>query len=162
MLRPMNVRLLALAGMACLRGTAVEAGVPAIDAALAAHYKDGPPSGYTYAMTDLNGDGVPDAVVLITDPQWCGSGGCALAILRGKGKGFVFLSGASISREPIPVLAETRKGWRSLSVTVAGGGATSGDVVLRFTGHRYPGNPSVQPRATAPDLAGALTLTFSP
>jgi hypothetical protein len=134
------------------------AGPPTLDAALAAHYKGSPPFSYKYALVDLNGDGVLDAVVLITDRFYCGSGGCNMAILRGTGDSFAYVSGSTISREPIRVLTESRHGWKSLSVAVAGGGVKSGDVVMRFNGKRYPLNPTMQPYATAADIAGAKEL----
>jgi hypothetical protein len=45
-------------------------------------------------------------------------------------------------------------------VAVAGGGAKSGDVVMRFNGKRYPLNPTLQPYATAADIAGAKELNL--
>lgn len=136
----------------------VSAGAPAIDAALVAHYRLSTPRTYVYALTDLNGDGIPDAVVLVSDHAFCGSGGCNLAILRGTGQSFVYVSGSTISRAPIRVLREVRHGWKSLSVRVAGGGVKPGDVVMRFNGNRYPVNPTLQPYAKAVDLKGSVEL----
>jgi len=138
----------------------VFAGTPAIDAALAAHYKHGAPKAYQYALVDLNGDAVPDAVVLISDPRYCGSGGCDLAILRGIGTSYQYVSGSIVSRVPMRVLKESRKGWKSLSVSVAGGGVKSGEVVLRFNGRHYPLNPTTQPHTRATDLEGSAELVL--
>ena len=134
------------------------AGTPEIDAALAAHFKGLVPSSYKYAIVDLNGDGIPDAVVLVTDLRYCGSGGCTLVILRGTGHAFSYVSGSTISRAPIRVLPNSHTGWRSLSVTVGGGGVAMGEVLMRFDGARYPLNPTLQPRVTTHDLSDSTTL----
>src|SRR3954471_10399769 len=69
---------------------------------------------FEYALTDLNEDGIQDAVVLLTGRNDCGSGGCAMQVLKGTASGFVYQSGSTISRAPIRVLAERRGGWKSL------------------------------------------------
>lgn len=139
---------------------AAAAGLPAIDKALAAHFNSSSAPSYDYALIDLNGDGIPEAVVLINDPHYCGSGGCTMSVLRGGGSSFAYISGSTVTREPIRVLAESRFGWKTLSVSVAGGGAQPGEAVMRFDGKRYPPNPSMQPYAGATDLTGATILVF--
>jgi hypothetical protein len=42
---------------------------------------------FDFALVDLDDDGNSDALVLLKDPNWCGTGGCTLLILRGKGGG---------------------------------------------------------------------------
>ena len=118
------------------------------------------PSSYQFrfALVDLDGDGIPDAVVLMTDRDWCGSGGCVMRVLKGTKSGFTYVSGSTVSRAPIKALKETRHGWRSLSVLVAGGGAIPGEALMRFDGHRYPLNPSMQRYAKAKDLVDSTTL----
>jgi putative lipoprotein len=135
-------------------------GNPVIDTAMTAFEKPDVLPSYEYALADLNGDGIPDAIVLITDAHYCGSGGCEMLVLRGEREHFRIISSTTITRKPIRVLAESRKGWKSLSVFVAGGGAKPGDVVMRFNGKGYPGNPSMQPYAKAADLHGAAQLEF--
>ncbi len=115
---------------------------------------------FDYALTDLNGDGIPDAVVLLKG-DYCGSGGCTLQIYRRTKRGYSFVSSSTISREPVRVLPERRFGWHSLTVLVGGGGKAC-DVLMRFNGHKYPLNPSLQPCATAAQLQAANTLTFDP
>jgi hypothetical protein len=36
-------------------------------------------------FVDLNGDGIPEALVIINDPQWCGSHGCSAFVLDLRG-----------------------------------------------------------------------------
>jgi len=58
---------------------------------------------FKHALVDLNGDGRVDAIVLLSGPTWCGSGGCTMLIFRGTKTGFSFVSGSTITNEPIRV-----------------------------------------------------------
>jgi hypothetical protein len=121
-----------------------------------------PPQSFKYALVDLNDDGVRDAVVLVDDRRYCGSGGCTLLVFRGNRHGsFRRLSMSTITREPIAVLGDTRHGWHTLTVTVAGGEITPCAAIMRFNGQTYPTNPSMQPCAAARDLQSSTALTFS-
>ncbi len=115
---------------------------------------------YKAAFVDLNDDGLVDALVLFDAPEYCGSGGCRLEIYHGTKTGFAFLSGSTITREPIYLLSEKRYGWHSISVFIAGGGVDEGQVIMRFNGSKYPLNPSLQPKAKKNELKDARTLTF--
>jgi len=152
--------------MLCLLGTylflselPVLAGdVPALEKAIKAWAEESTAPTYKHAFADLNDDGIDDAVVLITDNQYCGSGGCTFVVFQGVAGGFKVVSSSTVTREPILQLPEKKKGWHTLSVLVAGGGAKSEQVVLRFNGKKYPGNPSMQSKAKGSDLNGAKTL----
>lgn len=109
---------------------------------------------WRHALTDLNGDRIDDAVVLITDPAWCGTGGCTLLVFKGSRRGFTLQSKSSVSDVPIRLSPLVVAGWRSLIVYSRG----RGDVLMRFTGTRYPDNPSLQPKATAAQVRGASLL----
>lgn len=132
--------------------------ISALDAAVKAWSKDADVPSYSFALADLNGDGIDDAIALITAQEYCGSGGCSLVIFRGEPKGFKLVSSSSITRPPILLLPEKRYGWHTLSVMVAGGGAEPGQVLMRFNGHKYPYNPSMQPKAKESALKDATTL----
>ena len=106
---------------------------------------------FQHAFIDLNGDGRADAIVLLSGPTWCGSGGCTMLIFRGTKTGFSFVSGSTVTSEPIRVSREKAAGWRTLIVHSKG----KGDVQMHFDGTRYPLNPSVQPTATPAQLSGA-------
>ena len=41
---------------------------------------------YSAAFVDLNDDGTSEALVYLSGPEWCGSGGCSLLILRPDGQ----------------------------------------------------------------------------
>ncbi|MBK9624743.1 MAG: hypothetical protein IPO38_09305 [Rhodocyclaceae bacterium] len=150
-----------LAGMITLVSSSLVAGTPALDKAVATWAAPEKLPMYVYTLADLNGDSVLDAVILIRDPVYCGSGGCRMIILKGTTEGFSPVSTSTITREPILLLPEVRHGWRTLSVLVAGGGALPGQVLMRFNGAAYPSNPSLQVRAIPKDMKGAQTLKFN-
>ncbi len=106
-----------------------------------------------WALVDLNGDKLDDAVVLLEGSEWCGSGGCTFEIFRGVAKGFTRVSGATITSEPIRVLPDTQHGWHTLIVRTR-----EGDMLMRFDGTRYPGNPSMQPPASPAQVKAARTV----
>jgi hypothetical protein len=99
---------------------------------------------FRHALIDLNSDGSDDAIVLLLGPSWCGSGGCTMLVFCGTKDKFTFVSGSTITYEPIRVSPEKAHGWKTLIVYSKG----KGDVLMRFNGERYPLNPSMQPKAT--------------
>ena len=109
---------------------------------------------FRHALTDLNGDGRDDAIVLLLGGSWCGSGGCNMIVLRGTKEGFTVVSGSTITNEPIRVSPEKVQGWRTLIVFSKG----KGDVLMRFNGTRYPLNPSTQPKATPAQVNAAQVV----
>ena len=115
---------------------------------------------FEYALVDLNGDGVPDAIVRLTSRDWCGSGGCTMVIFRGGAGGYTFVAKATITQKPIKVSSEVLNGWHTLLVSVRGGGVQPGFALMRFNGSEYPRNPSVQPQASAEQVDAATILDF--
>ena len=107
-----------------------------------------------YALVDLNGDSVPDAIVLLGSEGWCGTGGCTMLVFRGRRDRFALVSRSTITNVPIRVLPDTTHGWRTLIVYSKG----VGDVLLRFDGLRYPPNPSLQLRASPEQVAAARVV----
>jgi hypothetical protein len=109
---------------------------------------------FRYALTDLNGDGRADAIVLLLGGSWCGSGGCNMLVFRADTDAFTLVSGSTIVAEPIRVSPAMSHGWNTLIVFSKG----KGNVLMRFGGTRYPGNPSLQPRATPAQVREAREL----
>lgn len=106
----------------------------------------GPSAGYVVRLLDLNGDGIPEAIVYLTGRPWCGSGGCDTLILTPSGASFRIVGRIRITRPPIVALRTNTLGWRDVSVWVVGGGIQPGYAArLKYDGKRYPGNPSVPP-----------------
>jgi hypothetical protein len=108
---------------------------------------DDPKNAYPHqtAPIDLNGDGRQDALVLLENPYFCGTGGCTMLVFKGTKSGFEFVSRSSLIRSPVLVSKTKTHGWQDLLVEVAGGGAAPKKVALKFTGSKYPLNPSTQP-----------------
>jgi hypothetical protein len=118
---------------------------------------------YLAVFRDLNGDGIPEAMVYLIGQQWCGSGGCHLFILQKSGGSWKTVTSMTITNPPIRVLDSKWNGWHSLGVRVQGGGIQPGyEAELRFNGKSYPKNPSVPPaRRAAGDLAGEVVIKDS-
>ena len=109
---------------------------------------------FRYALTDLDGDGRADAIVLLLGGNWCGSGGCNMLVFRPEKDRFTLVSASTITNEPIRVSPERAHGWRTLIVFSNG----TGDVLMRFNGTRYPLNPSIQPKATPTQVNAAQVV----
>jgi hypothetical protein len=107
-----------------------------------------------YALSDLDGDGHADAIVLLLGRDWCGSGGCTMLIFRAVNDRFDFVSGSTITGQPIRVSSEKTNGWRTLIVFSKG----KGDVTMHFNGKRYPLNPSLQPKAAPAEVSAAQVV----
>jgi hypothetical protein len=98
------------------------------------------------ARLDLNGDGLEDALVLLENPMYfCGTGGCTMLVFKGTKTGFEFVSRSSLIRGPVLVSETKTHGWRDLIVEVSGGGMAPKQVALKYTGSKYPLNPSTLP-----------------
>jgi hypothetical protein len=108
---------------------------------------------YRWALADLDDDGRDDAIVLLSGPKYCGSGGCTMLVFRGTEQGFTLVSVSTVVMAPIRVSLKSVEGWRSLIVYSKG----TGDVVLKFSGSRYPSNPSLQPKADRVELEAAAS-----
>lgn len=121
---------------------------------------------YTVALTDLNGDGRPEALIyaLATadgdgHADLCGSGGCFLYVLSLTPGGYRRVTNISITRPPIRVLPTVTHGWHDLGVLVAGGGIIPGyEARLRFDGHSYPSNPSIPPATRLRTVIGKQVI----
>jgi hypothetical protein len=109
----------------------------------------GAPGSYVASLHDLNGDGIEEAVVLLTDTGWCGSGGCTLLVAKHSGAAWWLISKITLVHPPVVALDRKRSGWQSLSVTVGGGGVVTHPVTLDFRHGRYPSNPTTLPASPA-------------
>lgn len=95
---------------------------------------------YLETWTDLNGDQIKDAVVLLQGTEWCGSGGCTMLIYHAKNDhSLSLITKTTVTDTPIYQLSTKQNGWSDLSVYSKG----VGQVKLSFDGQSYPTNPSL-------------------
>jgi hypothetical protein len=110
---------------------------------------------YKSALFDLDNDGRDDALVLLTGPDWCGSGGCTMLVFKGLKEEFKLVSSTSVTLEPIRVLERVpSNGWASLIVH----SRSHGEALLRFNGKKYPANSSTAPLASKAQLQAAKVV----
>ena len=122
-------------------------------------YPDAGAIQYALAWTDLNEDGLDEAIVYPIGPYFCGSGGCNTLILTPVGPMYEKVGDISVSRTPITVLDSSTNGWKDLTVAVSGGGGASGTVLLQFDGTNYPANASM---ADVTDRSGTEVMAAEP
>lgn len=134
--------------------------LPGLSDAVRKYSREATAPHFEFALVDLNGDGIPDAIVRLTASSWCGSGGCTTLIFRGGAQGYTLVARTTVTQKPIKVSPEVQNGWHTLLISVRGGGVQPGFALMRFNGTEYPRNPSVQPQATAAQVAAATTLDF--
>lgn len=125
---------------------------------------------YRVALSDLDSDGHPEALIYAMatsdgggGADLCGSGGCDLYILSLTQTGYRTVTNTTITQLPIRVLPSISHGWHDLGVQVAGGGIIPGyEARLQFDGHGYPSNPSVLPAIRLTNSAGKVVIKADP
>ena len=112
------------------------------------------------AWIDVSGDGSDDAIVYLTDDDWCGSGGCTVLVFEAMDdidaeEMGAYRPAAEISLMHGPVrVAPARKGaWRDLIVEDENGVARQ----LSFNGETYPYSPG-EGRAVQGAVPAGTTL----
>ena len=88
-------------------------------------------SRFQFALVDLNDDGTLDAVVHVTDPSYCGNGGCPIVEFQGNATGFTLVGSSGLARKPIYVLNELQGGWHTIAAVI-GLGQGAGVTPIRF------------------------------
>ena len=116
-------------------------------------------SAYKGADADLNGVGLKESFIYVTDPDYCGSGGCSLVVLSPRGNSYAVVMRTTVTNLPITVLRTAAYGWLDVGVTVEGAGIIRPYVArLRFNGHRYPSNPTIPPAIPLPRTSGSVLI----
>lgn len=109
---------------------------------------------YETHIADLNQDGLNDAIVYMTDRNWCDSGGCTLFIFQNTGIDYKMVSKVTVSTPQIKVSEQAHQGWNNIIVHSQG----TGNVMLQYDGTSYPSNPSLLPLANADEVATATAI----
>lgn len=97
-------------------------------------------------------------LVQFVGPEYCGSGGCNLLILRPEGDSFTVLGDVTITRAPVRVLTSRTNGLPDIAVQVSGGGAEPHEALLPFDGARYASNPTVAPARRTEGAPGMVVI----
>lgn len=113
---------------------------------------------YYYNHVDLNEDGASETFVYLTGPILCGTGGCSGLILQRVNGGYKIISRFSLVRTPVIISNDKTNGWKDIIMYVSGGGIEPGYKVLKFDGHTYPLNPSIQPDLKSGKIKGIGTI----
>jgi len=116
---------------------------------------------YQFSLVDLNGDGILDAVVQVTDPAFCGNGGCPIVEFKGKTVGFTVVGSSGLVRKPIYLLNDVQDGWYTLAAVV-GLGEEAGVVPIRFKQQQgaYRSTPYVNAQIKLTSQATKQVLEF--
>lgn len=97
-------------------------------------------------------------LVQFLGPEYCGSGGCNLLILRPEGETFTVLGDVTVTRAPVRVLTSRTNGLPDIAVQVSGGGAAPREALLPFDGARYASNPTVAPARRTEGAPGVVVI----
>jgi len=92
---------------------------------------------YDVGHADLNNNGSNEHFVLVSDPYFCGSGGCSATIFDNAGN---IITNMTVTGTPILLADSYRNGWRDFIVWSNGAYR-----LMSFNGESYPRNPSVEP-----------------
>ena len=95
---------------------------------------------YEYALIDLNGDNLSDAVVYLSGGAFCGgSGGCSVAIFQRTQNGYREVGFYTFTVPPVGVLSVNSNGWRDIVVTHYSPSIRRiSYLIYQFDGTRYP------------------------
>lgn len=117
------------------------------------------PVPFQYAMADLNGDNVNDALVLLSGSDWCGTGGCTLLVLKGGPNGsFSLLSSTTVADNPVRVSGSRQPGvWAPILVY----SGHRGDMYLTYSAKGYPGNATSARKASKAEANASTSLITS-
>lgn len=97
---------------------------------------------YGYNLIDLNGDGIDDALVLLTGSNFCENTDCTLLVAKGEAGGkYTVHSMIEFIGAPILVAESSTKGWRDIVTQVFDEAGTATTMKLAFDGRKYPDGP---------------------
>lgn len=136
---------------------------PAVDPALTAFLQNRTRDGMAplgYVARTVGEDRNALTLVYLVGPEFCGSGGCKLLILRKAGDAYAVVGDTTVTRAPIRVLSTSTNGLPDIGVRVSGGGIIEGyEAALKFNGDRYPSNPTAPPAQRIDGAEGVVVIS---
>lgn len=117
-----------------------------VKAAISEYFKlTGAPlySRYNFIRTDLNDDGLMDALIHMKAPygHWCGANGCTVIALLAHHESFQVVGNISPVRTPIYLSNTRTHGLKDLITHHSGDMDKARNITLKFDGRTYPFNP---------------------
>jgi len=99
-------------------------------------------STYDIVLADLNGDHIPEGLVMMNTPfkTWCNIAGCTLLIFEAKGQDIALNSRIHAIRGPL-FIHDTGHPWHSIVTRLDGIGQTARYIELQNNGQGYPKAP---------------------
>lgn len=88
---------------------------------------------YYYNLVDLNGDGQPEAIVLLNALDYCGSNGCSVLVLKKTEEQYTLVSEIRATGKPVIVTNQKTNGWYDLVAL-----DNRDRYLLKFNGKSYP------------------------
>jgi len=107
---------------------------------------------FQFYKIDLNGDGNEEIFVRLLSSYFCGSGGCTFLLLDKYGE---IITRFTVTRAPFWVEPTKENGWSVILLKDAG---VFKEVV--YDNGKYPGNPSLLPKAPYDAPSGHAQLVF--
>jgi hypothetical protein len=92
---------------------------------------------YEVGFSDLNGDGIKEAIVYLSGREWCGTAGCQTLVLTRSRDSYRLAGRILATRPPIRVLYRKEHGWRTLGAWVRGTGVSAYEAAFPFDGKNY-------------------------
>lgn len=107
---------------------------------------------FQFYKIDLNGDGNDEIFVRLLSSYFCGSGGCTFLLLDKYGE---IITRFTVTRAPFWVEPTEENGWSKILLKDSG---VFKEVI--YKDGKYPGNPSVLPKAPYDAPSGHAELIF--
>lgn len=135
-----------------------------VRAFMSAYLADAPleerPPTLKIAFADLNADRLPEALVYVNGPYWCGTGGCNFYILKNTGRSYRIVARLPTTQLPVGVMRRRTNGWRDVSFMERFDATKREEQVLQFDGWKYPSLVPHRARKTFRDQAREVVLTY--
>lgn len=113
------------------------------------------------AVSSISCDGNSnhDYIVYVYGNLWCGSGGCDMFVLEELNNSFSIKGKMTVVKLPIILLGTSKFGRPDIAVTITDINVNSVKSVLKFSGKKYPSNPTLQSVEKRKNVKGAVVFS---